>query len=442
MESIKLLEQIDDCIERTASITKTNGEYILALSAGQIIELISIFMLTKEEHLQDPLSLNRISPKKILDECFNKGYLRTDIYMMMNTIRIYRNYAAHKIDGKDDYYHVCMPMLINILQWFYRDYLGDTAQFVNVKERFYKETNTYLVKESVAQYEVENVYTKLEQVMNVCNSMFKKLTDLGIKVENIDSKVTNILSLVQEINNKIHSIKISALDTEEKMLLINDKLDGLLSENIEIDTYISIVKRWLSFDWDQLDSYSKSYLPTAEFLFGELSKLPDVDLSPFILQYCRTLENEMLKKVFRAYVFNIKKRKIIINREFNWDLFSKNEKGYNQDTQKFAKMLRKYINNTNSDEWFFEFGTMLFIMNLLNKNIAKESPLLIDFKSFIQNYFEENITDLNFLNALEEIKDKYRNRSAHSDIIKIEEAKLGRDEIREAINTFLELYKQ
>ncbi|CAH0346760.1 hypothetical protein [Bacillus sp. CECT 9360] len=161
MESMKLLEQIDVCIERTASITKTKEEPIFALSAGQIIELISIFMLTKEEHLQDPLSLNRISPKKILDECFNKGYLRTDIYMMMNTIRIYRNYAAHKIDGKDDYYHVCMPMLINILQWFYLDYLGDTAQFANVKERFYKETNTFLVKEAVARYEVDKCICKI-----------------------------------------------------------------------------------------------------------------------------------------------------------------------------------------------------------------------------------------------------------------------------------------
>lgn len=109
MESVKLLEQIDVCIERTASITKTKEEHIFALSAGQIIELISIFMLTKEENLQDPSSLHGISPKKILDDCFNKGYLRTDIYMMMNTIRIYRNYAAHQIDGKDDYYHVCMP---------------------------------------------------------------------------------------------------------------------------------------------------------------------------------------------------------------------------------------------------------------------------------------------------------------------------------------------
>ncbi|CAH0346759.1 hypothetical protein [Bacillus sp. CECT 9360] len=130
-----------------------------------------------------------------------------------------------------------------------------------------------------------NVYAKLEQVMNVCNSMYKKLTDLGVKVENIDSNVTKILSLVKEINNEIHSIKKSALDTEEKMFLINDKLDGLLSENIEIDTYISIVKRWLSFDWEQLDSYSKNYLPTAEFLFGEL----------FVLKWHHTSRNKAFR---------------------------------------------------------------------------------------------------------------------------------------------------
>lgn len=50
-----------------------------------------------------------------------------------------------------------------------------------------------------------------------------------------------------------------------------------------------------------LDEASQKFLPLAEFIFDELNRLPDADYSPFILQYCRTLENEILKKLFEAY---------------------------------------------------------------------------------------------------------------------------------------------
>jgi hypothetical protein len=438
------LKKIEESIIQTAASTQIEDTSIFALNAGRTVEMIIRFMLAKGDNsVESPETegIKMMYPKQLLDKSYKSGYLRTDIYMMMNTIRTYRNYAAHMLDGKDDYYEVCMPMLINILEWFYIDYLGLKDEFYYLKNKFYKENSEYLIREESNKYET-GIMSKISYLVEISNNMNDKLSAMGLKVDAIDSNVLKILDIVREINDQVQSIKASALDIEEKILLINNKLDELPFDKKEIDSYISIVKRWLNFDWEKLDAYSKNYLPSAEFLFGELSKLPGIDLSPFIMQYCRALENEMLKKIFRAYITNLKSRNISIHSQFNWDLYSRDENGFNRSTQKFAKKIRNYVRSNNADEWFFEFGTMLFIMNLLNDNsIATSSPILIDFRAFIQNYFEDNIMDLNFLNDLDKIKDNYRNKSAHSDVINLEDAKVGRNEIRDAINNFLECYK-
>jgi hypothetical protein len=54
------------------------------------------------------------------------------------------------------------------------------------------------------------------------------------------------------------------------------------------------------------------------------------------LQYCRALENELLNKIFRAYVQSLIDRKIEITKEFEWD-FGRKESGNKQANKEGSK---------------------------------------------------------------------------------------------------------
>jgi hypothetical protein len=437
------LEIIGQSIEEISAVDQQEKN-LFAAKASRTVEMIARYLCDRKENSDrfQAGDTDKLIIKEVLTENFRNGYMSADIYMMMNIMGLYGNYAACGSGGKDIYFKVCMPMLLNVLKWFYCDYIGDKDKFCEITNSFCKENEMHSLKEELAENN-GNIMAKMDNLLNLYNEMSNRLNEVGVKVDNIDSNVLEVLNTVKAINEEIQNIKKSAFDTEDKILQINRKLDKIPVEREEMDSYISIVKRWLNFDWEKLEPNSRKYLPSAEYLFGELSKMPDIDLSPFIMQYCRTLENEMLKKIFRTYIFELKRRNVNVSSQFRWDLYSRDERGFTQNTQKFAKRIKNYVKGINSEEWFFEFGTMLYVMNLLSdSSTASQSPLLTDLKAFMHNYFEDNITDLNFLKELEDIKDNYRNKSAHSDIINLQDAKTGRDQIRDAINTFLEGYKK
>jgi hypothetical protein len=261
-----------------------------------------------------------------------------------------------------------------------------------------------------------------------------------------EEKLSEILSVVRDLNEAFGSVKSMPIDVEEKLILLNQELDQKIStiqaENQDqLDMYEDIVHRWLSFDWDKLDTLSKQLLPSAEYLFTQLTRFPNADLSPFIIQYCRALENEMLKKIFMAYLQSLIDREINIEKDFSWD-FGKKESGKpnNENTLKLAKYIRACLLKDRST-WFFELGTMETYLRYLTGKTVRRSPLLQDLKDFIFNYFEKNVIEVDFLNELKRITTQYRNRAAHTDIIMIEEAKEGKWEIRNIIIHFLEYYK-
>jgi len=261
-----------------------------------------------------------------------------------------------------------------------------------------------------------------------------------------EEKVTAILNVVKDLQKAFGSVKEMPIDIEEKLILFNQELDikiGTLhaDHQDQLDMYVEIVRRWLSFDWDRLDEISKRFLPSAEYLFAQLSRFPDTDLSPFIIQYCRALENEMLNKIFRAYLQSLIDREIDILKDFGWD-FGKKESGRPNDenTLRLANYVKGCLSKDRSG-WFFELGTMETYLRYLTGKTVDESPLLQDLRAFIFNYFEKNVIEIDFLNELKRITRYYRNRAAHTDIITVEEAKNGRREIRDIIIQFLGYYK-
>src|SRR5690606_21842151 len=177
-----------------------------------------------------------------------------------------------------------------------------------------------------------------------------------------------------------------------------------------------------------LDLQSQKFLPIAEFIFDELSKLQDADYAPFVVQYCRTLENEILKKLFEAY-------HSIGLAGVNKDELVKDDLD-NQKTGKFAQMVKR-------NKVTYTLGDMNFIMALLKQggNTLNESPLLQHFRAFTISYFDEKIVEADFLKDVNKLTNDFRNKAAHPYSISIDLAKECQSLLRKSLNVFLESVK-
>lgn len=251
--------------------------------------------------------------------------------------------------------------------------------------------------------------------------------------EEISTLQQQVDLLLKSLNSLKEQMNIEGNSVEEIISYMEDWINSsLLSVNQAdtVDDYKSIVKSWLDGqNWDLLDENSKSFLPSAELLFEHISKFADTDYSPFIIQYCRALENEILKKLFEAYHDELYSRESNILNFLSSDL----EK---DKTSQFASHLK--CNNRK-----YTLGEMSFIMNLIKpggRNLRK-SHLLQDFRKFALTYFDEKIVAKKYLDQIYKINEDFRKKAAHPYILDFEVARLCRMTIREYLNELLLSYK-
>jgi len=251
------------------------------------------------------------------------------------------------------------------------------------------------------------------------------------KLEKIEKKVDDIIDILSDLSKEFKIIKNLQRSANEKFIkmyyMLDDKLDLLLSQKKKIETYIEIIKTWLN-KWEDLDANSKKILPVAEYIFDELNQIENADYSPFIVQYCRSIENEILKKLFITYHQLGLKHK-------NLDELLKNDLDHPK-TGKFARMVKR--NKTN-----YTLGDMNFILSLLKEegNTFRESILLQHFKNFSTHYFEQKLFEKEFIRGLNDITENYRNKAAHPNVINLSTAQQCQNLLRENLNYFLECKK-
>ncbi len=319
------------------------------------------------------------------------------------------------------------------------DYNIKRNEEINIDYQFFEE----ILQENLALKKENERYEANNKVLMQIQSDVQVIKATTSRTE---EKIDSLLKLLNQLSNDFITIKESSSETDEKLFKLTAEIEEnlkLVSENnfSSIAKYEKILEKIFSFEWDKFETLSKSYLPTAEFLFDELAKFPNPDLSPFILQYCRALENEILQKVFRNYVQNLKDRNIIIEKDFEWDMSLKeNGKPINTNTFHLAKHLTKCL-RSEREKWFFELGSMYTYLNYLTGKTISKSPLLQDLRSFLFNYFEENILEKEFLRRIEAVTKEFRNKAAHPNRIDIEDAERGKKELRSILKDLLEMYK-
>lgn len=142
----------------------------------------------------------------------------------------------------------------------------------------------------------------MEQLISLQNTLQQVLSNQHEQtriLNTIESSIDDIKNVMLKLSVDFKEIKSLPRDIEERITRLYKKLEEQISnlhfEQNQIDSYINEIKNWLYY-YDLLEVKSQKYLPEAEYIFDHISKLENPDYSPFILQYCRALENELLSK--------------------------------------------------------------------------------------------------------------------------------------------------
>ena len=153
-----------------------------------------------------------------------------------------------------------------------------------------------------------------------------------------------------------------------------------------------------------------------------------MDFSPFILQYCRAMENELAECFFIGFQKYFNENQLEISLQHELSYAKENKKYY---LESFAKNLIK-------DDKKYMLGEMLMILRSIRKKGAtyEASVLLQRFQDYVQEFFEfEKISD-ELLNTIENIVNAYRNRAAHPDILNLSVAEECKGALRGCLNDF------
>ena len=302
------------------------------------------------------------------------------------------------------------------------------------------EFNKYKKKNSISAHEAQ--LNSLKEMLNeVLNNQKEIKNDQKVTLNKLDE----INATLIELTNDFKQIKNLPRDIDQKIVRLNEnldsKLDNLTKDQKQIEFYVKEIRRWFDF-YDILEIKSQKYLPEAEYIFDQISKLENPDYSPFILQYCRALENELLKKIFRAYIKSLINQKIEIESKFAWD-FGRKESGKYNDLKTFelASDLKRCLNKS-ENEWFFTLGSMHLILTRLSGNAVKKSPLLQDIKNFVLDRFKQEFLNIEYLDEIKTIIRDYRNQSAHPNLINSEKALKFHKQMKECLISLMENYKQ
>lgn len=316
--------------------------------------------------------------------------------------------------------------------------LGDNSIEQSTQEELQnKRDQVQFLKNQIEQKDqhLRDFKAHIQYLENRDDKILLELQKQGVQIRtmqtqlfSIDKKLDTILKSLDEDFKKIKNVNT---DTDEKIFMLLQSLDKRIKSVLDekratLEEYEELTQRWLLL-WDELDPTSKKFLPLAEYLFVELCNIKDADFSPFILQYCRTLENEILLKLFQKYhlegLNGVDKNKLTA-----FDIENKTK------ALPFAHHVKK-------DNHHYTLGTMLRILSYSRPkgDTYKASSLLQHFRSFVVTYFQDELTNQLFLDRIEHIRQNYRNKAAHVSTLDLKSAEECRDLLRGCLNEFLEL---
>ena len=327
---------------------------------------------------------------------------------------------------------------------YYWEHLGmlndsDYAQKWNEKLNWYKskkilpivegggENGTLIItkddpKGGISAKDIVKIIEEVFEVKSNENTLIdiKELTGVVFQLRNA------VETYFSELSVQFNEIKKSSIERDERIEDIYKILDeNSKSNNLQI--YYSNVENNIN-NYNTLEDNSKMFLASAYFLKDKFDSNNIIDYSPYILQFSRAIENELLHKFFISFYDSLDK---ILE---NDSAFLENEYGNNK-TKIFAKLLNKRKDK-------FTLGTMVFILGIivdLKGKTILSSNLLQEFRKHITLITDEQVLSPKFIKSLNLLTENYRNKAAHINQINKEESiiffDLGKNILVELLNS-------
>jgi type III restriction enzyme len=175
-----------------------------------------------------------------------------------------------------------------------------------------------------------------------------------------------------------------------------------------------------------LEKQSLDYLIQGEYLHDSIVTHMGEDYSPFVMQISRAVESELLFKVFIPFTNFIRTEHPNISTTYSYDF-------NNRDTEFFVKRLDR-------NETSYTLGNMQHILKKTGEKPSRDrSTLIKDFYAYLEENFDKGVTEADFLNDVEELIKKFRNKSAHVDKLTKEQAQDCKYLVRKILVKFLGL---
>ena len=267
---------------------------------------------------------------------------------------------------------------------------------------------------------------KLEENVDKCLSLLIKNDERGdrieSKIDDMTAKIDNIthqITIIQSYNEKLID---NAQSEEEIERIIGNYIDNCI-ENISSlnfnktqEYYLEEKKLIFSMGegaWNKLCDKSKKFLITSKVMYNHLFLMEDiVDYSSVCVHVTKALEVEMHKRFYSNFLKFL------------------NDK-YGSDYKKYPTgLLYKYKKPLLSEK--FSMGNIIFVLcpnhNRHDSDEQKTNNKITLMKyckeRIFSKYTENEIEQLlsTYASAIEEIRTKYRNPSAHTNEIKMVEA--------------------
>jgi len=242
-------------------------------------------------------------------------------------------------------------------------------------------------------------------------------TQLHLVLQNqadMKKSIGSIAEMMISLDDRVGKIKGLSRDEEGKISRLERTIDELIAKTSkaakDLDFYKLEIQKWFDH-WEELDDASRKFLPVAEFLLDQLDESNSPDYSPFILQYCRVLENELKKKLFESYHTHLSST--LSDKQLT-ELTSQQPR----KAQDFARIVLR------NELFKYTLGAMNKI--LLKLDMAAEeqsSTLLSDFQVYVLRYYNVNVLEKKYLESISNITKNYRNRSAHASVMSVVQAK-------------------
>lgn len=233
--------------------------------------------------------------------------------------------------------------------------------------------------------------------------------------ENLESMVQIVMKelLINNITTVLNAIKKASTESGDEFIDDEDlqsKIYGLLDGITPKDTKVFDNRvRSLIRDSKRLEKQSFSFLLSAEYINDTLIFQDSNDFSPYILQMSRSVESELLLKVFLPFQNFIRTECPSIGQEYEYDL-------QNRKTSLFAGFI---VNNRRT----YTLGNMVHFLSLLNDSFIKErSQVVKDFAEFVEENYSNSLYQRGFIDELNNLLKGYRNKSAHTSLLSREKA--------------------